>query len=97
MKKSSSVCSSYFSWSLTKTPMILESFCANKMLAILGTYCRFSSSSMTFATVSSETFPVLPWMTLDTVAVLRPNSSAMSRMRMRGSIISQNSTVVALC
>ncbi len=38
MKKSSSVCPSYFSWSLTKTPMILELFRARRIPAILGMY-----------------------------------------------------------
>ena len=96
MKKSSRVCPSYFSWSLTNTPMILEEFCASKIPAILGIYCRSSSSAMTRFTVSSEIFFVFPWITLDTVAVLKPSSCAISLILTRCSSISIPSPVVPL-
>ena len=60
IKKSSNVCPSYFSWSFTNTPIIPEEFCASKIPAILGMYCRFSKTSITRFTVSSEIFLVLP-------------------------------------
>ena len=53
---------------------------------MLGMYRRFSSSAVTRCTVSSETLFVFPWITLETVAVLRPNSSAMSQIRTRSCI-----------
>ena len=53
---------------------------------MLGMYRRFSNVSWTRRTVSGETFPVLPWMTLETVAVLSPNSSAMSLIRTRSMV-----------
>ena len=87
IKGSSSTRSSYFSWRLTATPMMPESFCASRIPAMLGMYSRFSSSSCTFFTVSSDTLWVLPWITLETVAVLRPSSSAMSLILMRFSSI----------
>ena len=66
--------------------MIPELFWASRMPAMLGIYCRFSSSAVTRCTVSSETLFVFPWITLETVAVLRPNSSAMSQIRTRSCI-----------
>ncbi len=86
MKKSSRAWPSYFGWSLTNTPMIPELFRASKIPAMFGMYCRCSSRAVTRRTVSSETFPVFPWITLETVAVLRPSSWAMSRIRTRFSI-----------
>ena len=83
MKGSSNRWSWYFSWSFITTPMMRESFCASRMPAMLGMYRRFSRASWTRRTVSGETFPVLPWITLETVAVLSPNSSAMSLIRTR--------------
>ena len=53
---------------------------------MLGMYRRFSSSAVTRCTVSSETLFVFPWITLETVAVLRPSSSAISQMRTRSCI-----------
>lgn len=85
-KPSRSVCPSYFGWSLTNTPMIPELLRASRMPAMLGMYRRFSSSAVTRCTVSSETLFVFPWITLETVAVLRPNSSAMSQIRTRSCI-----------
>ncbi len=78
IKPSSKTCPSYFSWSFTTIPIILESFCASKIPAILGIYALFSKSSCTRFTVSSETFFVFPCITFDTVAVLSPSSCAIS-------------------
>lgn len=72
IKASSNVWDSYFSWSFTTTPMILDEFCASRIPAILGIYCRFSKSACTRRTVSSDIFLVLPCSTLETVAVLSP-------------------------
>ena len=47
IKKSSSVRPSYFSCSWMNTPMIPERFCASKIPAMLGIYCRRSSSAIT--------------------------------------------------
>ena len=54
-----------------------------RMPAMLGMYRRSSSSAVTRCTVSSEALFVFPWITLETVAVLRPSSSAISQMRTR--------------
>lgn len=56
---SSKTLPSYFSWSFTTTPMILELFLASRMPAIFGMYPEFSSSCWTRFTVSSEIFSVL--------------------------------------
>ena len=63
--------------------MMRELFWASSTPAMPGMYCRSSSSACTRRAVSAETLPVLPLSTLDTVAVLTPSSSAMSRMRTR--------------
>ena len=57
---SSKTLPSYFSWSFTTTPMILELFLASRMPAIFEMYPEFSSSCWTLFTVSSEIFSVLP-------------------------------------
>ena len=80
-KPSSKTLPSYFSWSLTTTPIIFELFLASKIPAIFGMYPDLSSSCWTRFIVSSEIFSVLPWITFETVAVLRPNASATSTIR----------------
>ena len=72
---------SYFSWSFTTIPMILELFLASKMPAIFGIYPDLSSFCWTRFTVLSEIFSVFPWITFETVEVLRPNTSATSTIR----------------
>ena len=72
---------SYLRWSFTTTPIILESFCASRVAAILGIYPRSSSFLCTLSMVGFETRFVLPCRTFDTVAVLTPSSSAISTIR----------------
>ena len=61
--------------------MIFDELRASNIPAMFGIYWRSSIRSMTRFTVSSEIFFVFPWITLETVAVLTPNSSAMSQIR----------------
>ena len=91
---SSKTLPSYFSWSFTTTPMILELFLASKMPAIFGIYPDLSSSCWTRFTVSSEIFSVLPWITFETVAVLRPNASATSTILILFCVISIPSSTI---
>lgn len=53
---------------------------------MLGMYCRSSKSAVTRSAVSVETLFVLPWITLETVAVLSPSSSAISQIRTRSAM-----------